>query len=89
VFGYYVNDPERCGVVEFDSNGVLVSKEENPEKPKSNYALDGLYFYINVAVEVAKTVKPLNRSELEITALNKTYLKRGNLKAQVLGRGFA
>jgi glucose-1-phosphate thymidylyltransferase len=89
VFGYYVNNPERYGVAGFDSEGNVTSIEEKPEKPKSNYAVVGLYFYTNDVVEVAKTVKPSHRGELEITAVNQAYLKRGNLKVQILGRGFA
>jgi glucose-1-phosphate thymidylyltransferase len=84
-----VNNPERYGVAGFDSEGNVTSIEEKPEKPKSNYAVVGLYFYTNDVVEVAKTVKPSNRGELEITAVNQAYLKRGNLKVQILGRGFA
>ena len=89
VFGYYVNDPERYGVAEFDENGVITSIEEKPEKPKSNYAVVGLYFYTNDVVQVAKRIKPSNRGELEITTVNQAYLKRNNLKVQLLGRGFA
>tara|TARA_B100000787_G_C16172861_1_gene287446 strand:+ start:167 stop:1036 length:870 start_codon:yes stop_codon:yes gene_type:complete len=89
VFGYYVNDPERYGVAEFDDNGVVTSIEEKPEKPKSNYAVVGLYFYTNDVVQIAKTIKPSNRGELEITTVNQEYLKRNNLKVQLLGRGFA
>ena len=89
VFGYYVNDPERYGVAEFDENGLVTSIEEKPEKPKSNYAVVGLYFYTNDVVQVAKTIKPSNRGELEITTVNQAYLKRNNLKVQLLGRGFA
>ena len=89
VFGYYVNDPERYGVAEFDENGVITSIEEKPEKPKSNYAVVGLYFYTNDVVQVAKTIKPSHRGELEITAVNQEYLKTKNLKVQLLGRGFA
>ena len=89
VFGYYVNNPERYGVAGFDSGGNVTSIEEKPEKPKSNYAVVGLYFYTNDVVEVAKTVKPSRRGELEITAVNQAYLKRGDLKVQILGRGFA
>jgi len=89
VFGYYVNDPERYGVAAFDENGVVTSIEEKPEKPKSNYAVVGLYFYTNDVVQIAKTIKPSHRGELEITAVNQEYLKRNNLKVQLLGRGFA
>jgi len=89
VFGYYVHDPERYGVAEFDENGVVTSIEEKPETPKSNYAVVGLYFYTNDVVQIAKTIKPSHRGELEITTLNKEYLKRENLKVQLLGRGFA
>ena len=89
VFGYYVNDPERYGVAAFDDNGVVTSIEEKPETPKSNYAVVGLYFYTNDVVQVAKTIKPSNRGELEITTVNQAYLKTKNLKVQLLGRGFA
>jgi len=89
VFGYYVNDPERYGVAEFDENGVVTSIEEKPENPKSNYAVVGLYFYTNDVVQIAKTIKPSHRGELEITTVNQEYLNRGNLKVQLLGRGFA
>jgi len=89
VFGYYVPDPERFGVVEFDSEGNVVSVEEKPAEPKSNYAITGLYFYDNRVVELAKQVKPSKRGELEITDLNRLYLEAGDLKVQLLGRGFA
>lgn len=89
VFGYYVNDPERYGVAAFDDHGVVTSIEEKPEKPKSNYAVVGLYFYTNDVVQIAKTIKPSFRGELEITSVNQEYLKRNNLKVQLLGRGFA
>lgn len=89
IFGYYVNDPERFGIVEFDEDGRVLSVEEKPQKPKSNYCITGLYFYDGRAVEMAKNVKPSARGELEITTLNDMYLKRGELDAQVLGRGFA
>ena len=89
VFGYRVNDPERYGVVEFDGSGNAISIEEKPEKPKSNYAVVGLYFYPNKVVEVAKTIKPSKRGELEITTVNQRFLDDGELKVQTLGRGFA
>jgi glucose-1-phosphate thymidylyltransferase len=89
VFGYYVNDPERYGVVEFDSEGQAVSIEEKPEFPKSNYAVSGLYFYPNDVVTVAKEQKPSPRGELEITDVNKTYLTQGRLKVEQMGRGYA
>lgn len=89
IFGYYVKDPERFGVVEFDSNGKVLSIEEKPAQPKSNYAVTGLYFYDNKAVEYAKTLKPSNRGELEITDLNKIYLQAEKLHTEVFGRGFA
>ena len=89
VFGYYVNDPQRYGVAEFDSHGNVISLEEKPEEPKSNHAVIGLYFYPNSVVEVAKQVKPSPRGELEITSVNQEYLKQGDLKVQLLGRGFA
>ena len=89
VFGYYVNDPERYGVAEFDEAGNVLSIEEKPACPKSNYAVVGLYFYPNKVVEVAKQIKPSARGELEITTVNQEFLKEGNLKVQLLGRGFA
>ncbi len=89
VFGYYVNDPERYGVAEFDKDGKVLSIEEKPKEPKSNYAVVGLYFYPNKVVEVAKNIKPSARGELEITTVNQEFLKDKELKVQLLGRGFA
>ncbi len=89
VFGYYVNDPDRYGVVEFDNNGRVISIEEKPTKPKSNYAITGLYFYGNDVVEKARKLKPSSRGELEITDLNRLYLEENKLKVKILGRGIA
>ncbi len=89
IFGYYVNDPERYGVAEFDKEGNCLSIEEKPEHPKSNYAVVGLYFYPNNVVDIAKRIKPSKRGELEITTVNQEYLSEGNLKLQTLQRGFA
>ena len=88
IFGYYVDDPERFGIVEFDSNGHAVSIEEKPEKPKSNYCVTGLYFYDNRVIEFAEKLKPSKRGELEITDLNRIYLERGELNVELLGQGF-
>lgn len=89
VFGYYVNDPQRYGVAEFDGDGNVLSIEEKPKNPKSNYAIVGLYFYPNNVIDIAKKITPSERGELEITSVNQEYLKRGNLKVEILGRGFA
>jgi glucose-1-phosphate thymidylyltransferase len=89
VFGYYVNDPERYGVAEFDTKGNVISIEEKPNDPKSNFAIVGLYFYTNDVVQISKNIQPSERGELEITSVNQTYLKQKTLKVQLLGRGFA
>lgn len=89
VFGYYVNDPERYGVAEFDKDGNVLSIEEKPQKPKSNYAVVGLYFYPNKVINVAQQIKPSHRGELEITTVNQEFLKDNELKVEILGRGFA
>jgi glucose-1-phosphate thymidylyltransferase len=89
IFGYYVNDPERYGVAEFDDKGNVISIEEKPQNPKSNYAVTGLYFYTNDVIEVAKKIKPSARGELEITDVNQVFLDRGKLHVELMGRGFA
>jgi glucose-1-phosphate thymidylyltransferase len=89
VFGYYVQDPERYGVVEFDREGVVLSIEEKPKDPKSNFAVVGLYFYPNSVIQIAKNILPSERGELEITTVNQDYLKNGDLKVELMGRGYA
>jgi len=89
IFGYYVNEPQRYGVVEFDLKGNVISIEEKPENPKSKYAVVGLYFYNNEVIEIAKSIKPSKRGEIEITDVNKEYLNRGKIKVKLLGRGYA
>lgn len=89
IFGYYVTDPERYGVAEFDEKGNVISIEEKPEQPKSNYAVTGLYFYTNDVIEIAKSIKPSHRGELEITDVNQKFLEQGKLKMELMGRGFA
>jgi glucose-1-phosphate thymidylyltransferase len=89
IFGYYVNDPERYGVAEFDKNGNVISVEEKPKDPKSNYAIVGLYFYTNEVIEIARKIKPSARGELEITTVNEEFLKKGSLKVELMGRGYA
>ena len=89
IFGYYVNDPNRYGVAEFDKDGTVISIEEKPDEPKSNYAVVGLYFYPNSVVQIAKTIKPSHRGELEITTVNQVYLESKNLMVELLGRGYA
>ena len=89
IFGYKVSNPTQFGIVEFDGNNTVVSIEEKPEEPKSNYAVPGLYFYDNNVVDIAKNIKPSARGEIEITAVNNEYLRRSNLKVELLGRGFA
>ena len=89
IFGYFVNDPERYGVVDFDQKGRVLSIEEKPKKPKSRYAVTGLYFYGNEVIEVAKNLKPSQRNELEITDVNREYLRRGKLRVELMGRGYA
>ena len=89
VFGYFVKDPERYGVAEFDDNGNVLSLEEKPENPKSHYAVVGLYFYPNNVIEIAKKIKPSERGELEITTVNQEYLEKGDLKVELMGRGYA
>jgi glucose-1-phosphate thymidylyltransferase len=89
ILGYLVKDPERYGVVDFDADGKVIGIEEKPQKPKSNYAVPGLYFYDNNVIEIAKRLKPSGRGELEITDVNMTYLRRGDLRVELLGRGYA
>jgi len=89
IFGYHVNDPHRFGIIEFDDQGKVLSIEEKPVSPKSNFAVTGLYFYDNDVIEISKSIKPSNRGELEITDINKTYQSRGDLNVELLGRGFA
>ncbi len=89
VFGYYVNDPERYGVVEFDGDGSVISIDEKPQSPKSNYAIVGLYFYPNSVIEIAKSIQPSDRGELEITSINQEYLSKRKLKVELMGRGYA
>ncbi len=89
IFGYYVTDPQRYGVAEFDSDGKVISLEEKPENPKSNYAVTGLYFYTNDVIQIAKEIKPSHRGELEITDVNKVYLEKDALQVELMGRGFA
>ena len=89
IFGYYVSDPQRFGVVEFNQKSKVISIEEKPEKPKSNFAVTGLYFYDNEVIDIAKSIKPSDRGELEITDINKEYLRQGKLNIEILGRGFA
>ena len=89
IFGYYVQDPNRYGVVEFDSKGTVLSIDEKPKEPKSNYAVVGLYFYPNSVINIAKTIQPSDRGELEITTVNQTYLSQDNLKTKLMGRGYA